>query len=162
MNEIMNVNEVQTMSSREIAELTGKAHKNVLRKIDRLVSMGFDGATEISYRGYNNQRMREFIIDKHSPVYQEIVSKTLGVVGFLGIREKTALTTVEQLQGVKLIRQYQVLGGRYRIDGYDPVNNIAYEIDEEQHFTSRHQEADRKREKEIKTELGCKFVRIRV
>lgn len=27
MNEIMNVNEVQTMSSREIAELTGKAHK---------------------------------------------------------------------------------------------------------------------------------------
>ena len=57
MNEIMNVNEVQTMSSREIAELTGKAHKNVLRKIDRLVSMGFDGATEISYRGYNNQQM---------------------------------------------------------------------------------------------------------
>lgn len=78
-----------------------------------------------------------------------------------GIREKTALTTIEQLQGVKLIRQYPVLG-KYRIDGYDPVNNIAYEIDEEQHFTLQHMEADRIREKEIKTVLGCKFVRIRV
>ncbi|WWQ70510.1 hypothetical protein mEp044_12 [Escherichia phage mEp044] len=76
-----------------------------------------------------------------------------------GIREKTALTTIEQLQGVKLIRQYPVLG-KYRIDGYDPVNNIAYEIDEEQHFTPQHTEADRIREKEISAVLGCKFVRI--
>ena len=78
-----------------------------------------------------------------------------------GIREKTALTTIEQLQGVKLIRQYLVLG-KYRIDGYDPVNNIAYEIDEEQHFTPQHIEADRIREEEIKAVLGCEFVRIRV
>lgn len=78
-----------------------------------------------------------------------------------GIREKTALTTIEQLQGVKLIRQYLVLG-KYRIDGYDPVNNIAYEIDEEQHFTPQHMKADRIREKEIKAALGCEFVRIRV
>ena len=78
-----------------------------------------------------------------------------------GIREKTALTTIEQLQGVKLIRQYPVLG-KYRIDSYDPVNNIAYEIDEEQHFTKKHMEADRIREEEIKEALGCKFVRIRV
>ncbi len=78
-----------------------------------------------------------------------------------GIREKAALDTIEQLLHVKLIRQYFVCD-KYRIDGYDPVNNIAYEVDEEQHFTSRHQVADRKREEEIRSELGCEFVRIKV
>lgn len=78
-----------------------------------------------------------------------------------GIREKAALDTIEQLLGVKLKRQYRVLG-KYKIDGYDPVNNVAYEIDEEQHFTPQHIQADRVREKEIFNELGCKFVRIKV
>lgn len=77
-----------------------------------------------------------------------------------GIREKAALDTVEQLMGVKLKRQYRV--GEYRIDGYDPVNNVAYEIDEEQHFTSQHMQSDRVREKKIFNKLGCKFVRIKV
>lgn len=78
-----------------------------------------------------------------------------------GIREKAALDTIEQLLGVELKRQYRVLG-KYRIDGYDPINNIAYEVDEEQHFTPQHKEADCLREEEIKVELGCKFVRIKV
>lgn len=77
-----------------------------------------------------------------------------------GIREKAALDTIEQLVGVKLKRQYRV--GEYRIDGYDPINNVAYEIDEEQHFTPQHMQADRVREKKIFNKLGCKFVRIKV
>lgn len=77
-----------------------------------------------------------------------------------GIREKAALDTIEQLLGVKLKRQYRV--GEYLIDGYDAINNVAYEIDEEQHFTPQHKKADHLREEEIKVELGCKFVRIRV
>ena len=36
MEDLINLNEAQTMSSREIAELTGKRHDNVLRDVDVL------------------------------------------------------------------------------------------------------------------------------
>ncbi|KAE9928413.1 DUF559 domain-containing protein [Escherichia coli] len=64
----------------------------------------------------------------------------------------------EQLVGVKLIRQYKVL--EYRIDGYDPVNNIAVEIDEGHHKSQEASDAIRQRR--IEEELGCSFFRCRI
>lgn len=80
--------------------------------------------------------------------------------GKKGIREKAALDTIEQLLGVKLIRQFQV--GGFRIDGYDAENKIAYEIDEEQHNSKKHSQHDILRQQWIEEQLGCKFVRIKV
>jgi len=80
--------------------------------------------------------------------------------GKKGLREKSALDTIEQLLGIKLIRQFQV--GGFRIDGYDANNKIAYEIDEEQHNTKKHSQADILRQKFIEEQLQCKFVRIKV
>ena len=56
---------------------------------------------------------------------------------------------------VKLIHQHYVSG--YRIDFFLPEYNLAIEYDEE-HHKSRTKE-DKIREREIKKETGCKFIR---
>ncbi len=72
--------------------------------------------------------------------------------------EFVALKTIEQVLKIDLKYQYPV--GKFFIDGYDPVNNVAYEIDEVSH--SNKKEVDRDREVLIKNILGCSFVRIKV
>lgn len=74
------------------------------------------------------------------------------------IREGIALTTIEQILGVTLERQHYV--GGYRIDGYDSINNVAYEIDEDHHSTKM--DEDVVRQLHIQEALGCTFVRISV
>ena len=44
-------------------------------------------------------------------------------------------------------------------DGYDSINNVAYEYDEKHH--NNRLEKDSIRQKEIEMKLGCKFIRIK-
>lgn len=74
------------------------------------------------------------------------------------LQQECCLKTIEQITGVVLLREYRCAG--YRIDGYDKVNNIAYEIDEPQHRRLDARMLDMKRMEEIKAELGCEFKRI--
>ncbi|EKP1503066.1 hypothetical protein ACVV2V_002664 [Escherichia coli] len=144
------------ITSLEIANLLNKRHGNVKRAILR---HGIKHDTQYYYRENNlgfKVKNELFVVD------DDVISLfKLKGVALQRCQELIALTTIEQLQGVKLIRQYSVLG-KYHIDGYDPVNNIAYEIDEKYHFTPQQMEADRIREREIKAALGCEFVRIHV
>lgn len=73
-------------------------------------------------------------------------------------KEYAALATIEQILGVNLTRQFEVLD--YRVDGYDEENKIAYEIDEGGHKTPSAYAKDYRRQKKIEKKLGCKFVRI--
>ena len=74
------------------------------------------------------------------------------------IRENAALNAIEQVLDIKLERQFCC--GKYRIDGYDPVSKVAYEIHEVSHKWTV--EYDKKREEEIKSILGCEFKIITV
>ena len=151
-----------TMSSREIAELTGKEHKHVMRDIRKMfsdVKLSEDEIVTSDYKDVTGRTLNEYILS--SKLHELLLSKYKGLARVpLRLQEEAALKTIEQLLGVTLIRQHKVL--KYRIDGYDPESNTAYEIDEPQHNGKTHQTKDQKRQQEIEAVLGCKFVRIKL
>jgi len=148
-------NEQLTMSSREIANLTGKRHGDVLRDIRALLRSTKYSPLDIKIdgRGYT----AEILLCNESS--KLLLKKYEGLARApLQMKEDTALAAIEQVLGVTLRRQYRV--GRYRIDGYDHENNVAYEIDEEHHRYQREQ--DKRRQKYIEERLGCRFIRVEV
>lgn len=152
--------EVQHVSSLTVAELTGKKHGHVIRDIINLLSTLPISATEqveIKYDSRGYKSMVTLPLD----ISQLLLAKYDGLARVpLRLQEESALKTIEQLLGVQLIRQFAIAG--YRIDGYDAVNNTAYEIDETGHHNSTSKLKDALREKHIQEILNCKFVRIKL
>lgn len=150
-------NSVKTMSSLEIAALTGKEHFHVLRDIDAMLAeLGEDVLSfKYIYLDSMNREQREFILPKE--LADLLLQKYQGLARVPHrLQEEAALKTLEQVLGIQLIRQYRVLS--FRIDGYDAKANVAYEIDEPGHRSSKAKDAER--QKRIEATLGCTFVRI--
>ena len=158
----MDTNEVKTMSSLEIAELTGKQHRNVMADIRKMLTElcgegGIPCFRDTYTNSQNNQVYKCFNLPED--LYNVLLDRYKGINRVPHrLREESSLKTIEQMLGVTLIRQYRVLN--YRIDGYDAENNVAYEIDEEGHKYSK--EKDMNREEIIKSILGCTFTRIKL
>ncbi|MEY8240088.1 MAG: phage regulatory protein/antirepressor Ant [Cycloclasticus sp.] len=66
MSNLVNIPNLQTMSSREISELTGKEHRNVLPVCRSLVDQGVlkSSIPNIYTNQQNGQRYPEFLLDK--------------------------------------------------------------------------------------------------
>ena len=77
----------------------------------------------------------------------------------IGKNEKEILDNLEILFGYKIERQYFIKG--YALDGYIPLLNIAIEIDEKSHRSIKSRIHDDKKERIIKKELNCLFIRIK-
>ena len=73
----------------------------------------------------------------------------------IGKNETQILDNLGRKINYKIIRQYSVCG--YFVDGYVKELNLVIEIDER----SKTNERDIRREKEIKEELNCRFLRIK-
>lgn len=153
---------VLTMSSLEIAELTGKDHRNVMRDIKVMFeqlgdSEGLIRSEDTYIHPQNGQKYKCYNLPKE--LADLLLTKYKGLSRVPNrLREESSLKTIEQLLGISLIRQYKCLD--YRIDGYHPETNTAYEIDEPEHRCKEKQDAER--QSRIEAVLGCKFVRIKL
>lgn len=157
--ELVTINNGQPITtSQAVAEKFGKSHSVVLR--DLRAAMTNDTSFKPIRSAYIDKRGRSRVLYLLTDIQASLLeNRFMGHTRVpYGLKEDIALSVIEQLLGVKLIRQYNV--GGYRIDGYDKKNNIAYEVDEGQHRIKSHIKSDKIRQKYIESEIGCKFVRI--
>ena len=154
MNQLISSKEM-TMGTREIAEMLGKDHSNIKISAKRRLGREFCKSRE-SHFLHNGNVYAEYILT--IPEAEELTRQISVRSRATNSLESVALTTIEQVLGVTLIRQFRV--GKYRIDGYDAENNIAYEIDEQHHCSQSEQ--DKQRQEFIERELGCQFKRVNI
>ncbi len=155
MNALISTVNPVTMTSREIAELTGKAHFNVLVDVRKMLAHFGIAAEKRAYCDSMNRLQSEYLLP--GPLASIVLERYQGLARVPHrLQEEAALKAIEQILGIKLIRQFPALS--YRIDGYDPVANIAYEIDEPSHKSCAAKDAAR--QQEIEAAIGCTFVRI--
>lgn len=88
MNKLANINSVQTMTSREIADLTGKRHDNVIRDVKVMFDeLGVDDALKIEFLERINN-LGGKVKDKHYVLNKE---ETLILVSGYSIKMRAAI-----------------------------------------------------------------------
>lgn len=144
-------------SSRDMAAVTGKQHFHVKRDIAKMLDACGEDCTLSKYTDSMNRPQVEYLLTPKMSAL--LMAKYQGLARVPHrLQEEAALKTIEQLLGIQLIRQFAVL--TYRVDGYDPERNVAYEIDEPEHKGKESEDAAR--QQEIAEVLGCTFVRIKL
>jgi very-short-patch-repair endonuclease len=162
--------EYESLTSLEIAELTGKRHDHVLRGIDKMMKdLDIPLDTHIStYKDRKGETRRCYVLPKD--LYISLLNGYKNIspnfkakrYGYKIVRNEFSFgkDIVENLfEGHDIIPQYKVCGGKYMVDWYIKDMNIVIEFDEEYHkFRSKE---DLMREREIAKELGCTIIRYK-
>ena len=138
------------------AEKIANRHNNYIGKHDLWELVGEDlhcSKTVIRRRCGN---LNDFLEEEDIKVFP------LKRTGSIGKNELYHLNIYEKEHNVELIKQFSVANGFY-VDGYDLMNKIAVEVDEDHHFDKdgNYKIEDVIREHKIKAVLNCTFHRIK-
>ncbi len=109
------------ITSRDLAKMFNRAHKDVLTHIKSYIKIhnNLQGLSEGNYVSGRGKRYKQY--ELYGEAEQVFISRLTGFSRVpTGYAERVALDTIEQLKGIKLLRQYKVL--TYRVDGYDPIS----------------------------------------
>jgi len=84
------------------------------------------------------------------------------IIGNKGKYETLILDIIQESENTKIDRSIWINTNnkQYVLDGYDPIKNIAYEIDEPYHSLPSQRIKDQIRQDAILETLGCSFIRI--
>lgn len=105
------------------------------------------------------------LLQRSRSLKARLAAKEFGVVNHVRFANAEA-HFLEQIWSVfqceSMIHQYSVKGkyGVYKIDLYFPQYNLAIECDELAHSRVKNQINDKVREEDIKTSIGCTFIRF--
>lgn len=169
------------MTSRELAELTNKEHKNVIRDIrvekEKLEMEGISNELIFEMREYKdstgrtlpqyiiNEKGIKLLVRKYRNLkdtkLQEFLVKHSIIVDFIHTSTRFEVSFLNLLEEALFeidvfgIKQFNVNG--YRVDFYIPELKLAVEYDEQQHNYMEKQDLDR--QLIISKELDCEFIR---
>lgn len=178
MTNLMKIEQSLTMSTREIAELTGKEHRNVLVDTRKMLLelYGEDGKLlflSTYTHNQNGQQYPMFNLPKReclsllhaykfmsSEAYAKVVERFKDceiTPKFVRKEYSFGEDIIKNLfNGYAVISQFPVLG-KYKLDWYVPELKLAIEFDEKFHIHNKVK--DSRRQKEIEKALGCRFLR---
>lgn len=182
-----NTNGVVMTSSRRIAEVFGKEHKNVIRNIEKILKENVDSKYHIKCSSYYDKRRAKrtmYLLDNiATKMYIDKCRNTTDKCKLIdyynnyfdnfnnlsyNVYTRPELKFGEVLNilfpNEKIFKQYSVLN--YKLDFFFPRARIIIEYDEEQHLTSKNKIKDRNREIEIlqkfKNDYNADFMFVRI
>ena len=174
MNNLTNVTNSQggdaTMTSRQIAELTGTRHKHALVKIKSIISrIDNEGFTEANFilSEYKDTRGKTYPEITMTEAGKDLI---LSKYNFITPNKVNAWKAKDEyvfgeeivnnlFHGYEIIPQFELFGG---LDWYIPELKLAIEFDEEQHFIGGELRKECvERQRRVEQALGCRFIRYK-